>query len=62
MTPVAQDLERLYAPHRALALDRLDRAVHSAVRRVVDRHRVEVFPRVFLPGPGEVWQSFVSLT
>jgi hypothetical protein len=36
---IAQDLERLCAPHRALALDRLDRAVHSAVRRVVDRHR-----------------------
>ena len=23
---------------------------------------LQIFPRVFLPGPGEVWQSFTSLT
>ena len=23
---------------------------------------LEIFPRVFLPGPGEVWRSFVALT
>ena len=55
MTPASASLERLCAPHRALAVDRLDRAVHSAGRAVVARRpRWRCFRACSCPGPAEV--------